>query len=205
MKLIVDKDCAGIYVIEALGDYRFYIGQTDDIHERYRSHISLLRNGRHFNLHLQRLFIQRGESEFVMGLLEPVHDLTMMDAKEQEWVNEFWDRSKVCLNIKRDASKPPCRKGCKMPVDAIRKISEAKKGRRFTEEHKSKIAASTRGHCRCAKMWNVKLIDPDGYIFGPIRNLSEFGRTHGIYSQYLSRLIRGHIKEINGWRLLTTA
>lgn len=50
------------------------------------------------------------------------------------------------------------------------------------------------------KQWDVKLVSPNGEVFGPICNLEQFCREHDIkYSSDLINLINGKTRYINGW------
>lgn len=59
----------GIYEIKCKIDGKIYIGQAVDISKRIRKHLNNLRNGRHWNLHLQRAFTKYGENNFEFNVL----------------------------------------------------------------------------------------------------------------------------------------
>lgn len=59
----------GIYEIKCKIDGKTYIGQAVDISKRIRKHLNNLRNGRHWNLHLQRAFTKYGENNFEFNVL----------------------------------------------------------------------------------------------------------------------------------------
>ena len=52
------------------------------------------------------------------------------------------------------------------------------------------------------KFWDVKLVAPDGTVYGPIENLERFCREHGVTrSSDLISVINGNTKYNNGWFL----
>lgn len=54
------------------------------------------------------------------------------------------------------------------------------------------------------KTYNVKLVSPDGIVYGPITNLYEFCRNHRIDNpSLLVNLIAGRTNYINGWYLFS--
>lgn len=51
------------------------------------------------------------------------------------------------------------------------------------------------------KTFNVELVSPTGEIFGPIKGLGKFARTHNLCKENLSGLIHGKFKNLQGWHL----
>lgn len=201
MKLLKSEVLVGIYVIENVVNGHFYVGQANDLQRRFNEHSSLLQRNKHANAHLQRAFNKYGSEAFVMFMMQPCCEPDL-DRIEQEWVDLFWDGCKTCYNIKAEASKPPSRKGAKLTPEQLRMWSEVKKGKKFTKEHKQKIGEAHKGQTYMAKTYSVRLLAPDGSVFGPITNLNAFSKTHGLLPQGLGALIRGKISQTKGWRLL---
>lgn len=57
-----------------------------------------------------------------------------------------------------------------------------------------------------SKIWNVRLVSPDGVVYGPIDNLEQFCREHGVKrSSDLLNVINGHTRYNNGWHLEGTS
>jgi len=54
-----------------------------------------------------------------------------------------------------------------------------------------------------AKFHDVKLLGPDGSVYGPIFNLEEFSRVHNLNSSVFSNIINGRTRYCNGWSLYT--
>ena len=55
---------------------------------------------------------------------------------------------------------------------------------------------------RRAKLHNVKLISPNGEIYGPIFNIEEFCRIHFLSASGLRHLISGKNKSHKGWKII---
>ena len=72
----------GIYLIKCKSEDKVYIGQSNDIKKRYRSHIQDLRKNKHPNSYLQKAFNCYGENDFSLEIL-------------YELDNETFDRNKL--------------------------------------------------------------------------------------------------------------
>lgn len=60
----------GIYRIYCKHEDKSYIGKSDNIKERWKSHIYTLRNNKHINKHLQRVFNEYGENSLEFTILK---------------------------------------------------------------------------------------------------------------------------------------
>lgn len=61
---------------------------------------------------------------------------------------------------------------------------------------------SRKGERRVGKFYDVKLLSPDGVVYGPIQNLREFCRDHNIdNSSHIFNLLAGRTKYIFGWSI----
>lgn len=77
----------GIYMIRNVIDGTVYVGSGKVIQNRWKSHRSLLRRGKHHSPKLQRAWNRDGEQAFAFSVLEVVElEADLMD-KEQKWID----------------------------------------------------------------------------------------------------------------------
>lgn len=78
-----------IYKIENLVNGKVYIGQTvQKFNRRMKQHLSLLRRGKHDNIHLQSAWNKYGESSFFFSIEKTCY-LTELDQLEVELINHY--------------------------------------------------------------------------------------------------------------------
>ena len=87
------------------GPGRVYIGSSDDILRRWKSHLSQLRDGRHHNYRLQAAWNEHGEAAFAFTVVEEVADLADLIAAEQRQLNAALCAGPV-YNLALDVSVP---------------------------------------------------------------------------------------------------
>lgn len=82
INLVMDILC-GIYKIENKVNHKIYIGQSVDIYTRWYNHKHALRNGVHYNLHLQDSWNKYGEDNFDFSIIEKCNyeDLNRLEIK----------------------------------------------------------------------------------------------------------------------------
>ncbi len=78
----------GIYAIKNKKTGQLYVGQSVDIQYRHNTHTRQLRNGSHYNLHLQRSWSLHGPDVFELVVLEQCKE-TDLPLKEQTWLDSF--------------------------------------------------------------------------------------------------------------------
>ena len=224
-----------IYKIIHKDSKRVYIGQTSKtIEERWLKH---LEDSKYIqNSHLYNAFRKYGIEAFSIEEVEQV-DVDQLDRREMHWIS-FYEATEANtgFNIAEGGNKPPSRKGTTHSDEAKeknrqahlgkklgtpseetrRRISEAKKGMVFSEEHKKalseawktrppvsdetkrKRSKALRGKANIKK---YTLISPDGVEYITENGLSQFCREHKLYNVGMSRLVNGHIEEFKGWRI----
>jgi group I intron endonuclease len=132
----------GIYSIRNTKNGKNYVGSSQNVGYRLMNHLSLLRNGKHSNKHLQRAWNKHGEASFVLELLESV-PIPELETTEQKWIDRL-DGFKLGYNAS--------------PVSGVARgftfnhseetkklLSEMKKGVVFTEEHKQNLSLAHLG------------------------------------------------------------
>jgi group I intron endonuclease len=96
------KQC-GVYMIENTINGRFYIGATvKDFAARWIEHRSVLRRGKHRNHLLQSDWQAYRESAFRFTVLEILPQEMVME-REQQLINELYDRGVSCYNLSTKA------------------------------------------------------------------------------------------------------
>lgn len=129
---------SGIYMIENLINGRLYIGSATNIDKRWKAHRRVLQRQKHENSHLQRAWNKYGSESFAFRFVETVEPEQLI-AREQEYLDAYW--SKGLYNISPTAGSPL---GVKHPIATRNKMSEAGKGRVFSDETKAKMAEARR-------------------------------------------------------------
>jgi GIY-YIG catalytic domain/NUMOD3 motif len=93
----------GVYRIAGAG--RVYVGSSDDIPRRWKSHLSQLRGGRHHNYRLQAAWNEHGEAAFAFTVVEEVAALADLVGAEQRQLNAALAAGPV-YNLALDVSTP---------------------------------------------------------------------------------------------------
>ena len=177
----------GIYKIQSIiKPRRCYVGSSINIKKRWNDHLKRLRNNHHENIKLQRHYNKYGESDFVFIILEPCLPNFLL-IREQYYIDKF----NPYFNLSKKASGGNYGK---LSEKHKRKISEAHKGRKKSEEHKRNIGNA--------------LIDKTTYRFFH----SDYGllectrdalkKKFDLHSSNLSNLCKGNRKTLKGWKIL---
>jgi group I intron endonuclease len=119
---------------------------------RERDHFRSLRNGKHENIVLQRVFDKYGEDQLVFEVIFTCPERLVL-ILEQYLLDEYFG-SEECLNINPNAACPPAAKsegwkakmtGRVLSAETRAKMSLAKRGIPKSEEHKKKISEAKMG------------------------------------------------------------
>ena len=132
----------GIYRID-LSDTHFYVGRSSDIERRAQTHLRRLRQGKHENTYMQRVFSQYQQFRWVMLLPCEV----LVDAVEAE--QTLLDRligTAGCLNLNRSAFSGPGMVGKRHTEDSKRKIREARSQQTFSDVTRQKLSSARMGN-----------------------------------------------------------
>lgn len=135
----------GIYKITNLKNNKCYIGQSKSIEDRKNKHLTLLRNNKHNNQHLQNAWNKYLEESFIFEIIEELSydKIDLLNEREKYWIdyyNSFDNNFGYNNTLGGDGIK-----GYTHSDEAKKKISESSKGRTLTEEHKQKLINSITG------------------------------------------------------------
>lgn len=152
--------------------------------------------------------------------------------REKEYIDIYYDNQIMCYNISPDPQNIEMSKETREKISlSKKKLCENEeyrkklgsvnigrtpwnKGKKATEEAKKNQSISHIGipgyrtgiygvATGCAKIYEVKVIDPDGNIYGPIVCLADFVREHNLGYNNFRALIIGKQKSSKGWKLLS--
>lgn len=152
----------GIYKITNTENNKVYIGESINIRDRWKDHISRLRNNNHRNKHLQTSYNKYGESIFLIEVIRIMDDIIELKRVESHYIKEynsfdnkygynktytdddktfFTEDTLLKLSEINSGSNNPqwgkdgYWKGKNIPADVRTKISETLKGRFTGENH----------------------------------------------------------------------
>lgn len=128
---------SGIYIIRNIVNNNIYIGSATSLQGRKATHFSLLRNKKHYNLHLQRAYNKYGFDSFNFEILEYCLPESLI-MKEQYYIDKF----NPYYNIAKIAGNTL---GVKCSDETKLKISKAHSGKKLTAEHIAAIQKTRKG------------------------------------------------------------
>ena len=191
---------SGVYIITNVENNKVYIGSTKDFKRRWDGHRYNLRGGTHGNSHLQSSWNKYSESVFEFSVLEYVDNIEELVGVEQLWMDRY-RREGISLYNFGIAADCPMR-GRILSKETRRKMSEARIGMIFTEEHKRRISKSTKGQKNHAKAYPAFVHMETGEAIPAGFNLSALCRKLGIHRQGLNAVIHGREPSYYGWILV---
>lgn len=167
----------GIYKIINTVNGKIYIGSSQDIKKRWKTHRAHLKGNYHHNIHLQNAWNKYGEGKFSFSILEKVNNTSKLVEQEQYYIDSLdpeynimpkAGRSKFSEESKRRMSEstkgmyegednPMYGKTRKQSVkDAI---SKAKEGSNRSEATKKRIGRAIKGKFEGEKHPRSKLTE----------------------------------------------
>lgn len=129
----------GIYIIKNTDNGKVYIGQSVDVEYRICCHFSKLKWNRHDNSHMQRAY-NNNPSAFTWELLCTCEQ-SELDDLEIDYIAKYNSTDAEYGYNRQYGGQAEHR----CTPETRKKMSESKKGKRFTEEHCKKIGEANRG------------------------------------------------------------
>lgn len=180
------KEISGIYKIINKINGKYYVGSSNDIRRRWRSHRFLLLNDKHNSTHLQNSWNKYGPEAFDFVIVEEnISDQELL-IKEQKYLDIGKNEKEKCFNLSYIAGK------IEMTTEVINKIIKSNKNRTCSKEQKEKLSIANRNKT----IYNFKNIK-SGEIFSGM--MYDFKIKTKIGHSNLYRLMNGELKQLNGW------
>lgn len=133
----------GIYCFRNVANGKRYVGQSIDIQDRKGAHLRALRDGRHYNEHLQRSFGKYGEEVFEFMVLELAGPM-VLDAKEVAWIQHY-DSTNPVRGFNRSSGGYVARVFSPETISKMSLAKQGKKRRPHSEATKAKMRAARIG------------------------------------------------------------
>lgn len=134
----------GIYELYCKDNDKSYIGLSSDIKNRWYHHKSMLRLGKHDNIHVQRVYDKYGPDAFEYSILEECEE-QRLEEKEKYWESEIGKEN--LLNIAECGEKNHLR-GRKMTEEQRKAHGLARLGKKLPPGTGDKISAALMGKPR---------------------------------------------------------
>lgn len=163
---MVKEGTTGIYAIINMIDWKKYIGQAVDIKRRNNKELSILRGNYFHNQHLQNAFNKYGEENFIFIFLEECTEEKLNERERYHIKAAGWPDHEICYNddeggksggrkhpetiekyrVANTGDKHFTKKMTSEDFDEYcQKLSDALKGRVFTQEHKDNLSKACKG------------------------------------------------------------
>lgn len=161
--------CSGIYLItqyiETTNKYRYYVGSSINLFNRYRNHKYALLNKKHPNAYLQNACNKYGIDTFTYKVINIICSETseeliqQLELTEHRFIIEFISKGCILFNINIDTDRTNiCTKGTKHSPVTINRNRRAKQQWAQTEEGRAKILKASQCALEVTRKPTPKLI-----------------------------------------------
>lgn len=149
---------AGIYCIHCLSNRKSYVGQARAVGRRLRYHRARLRNGQHWNSHLQQAWALYGEAAFSFRLVEAVSDESCLGIRERYWIEQLGAANRISgFNLTYGGE------GGRPTEETLAKVCAAAKLRGASEDFRLKVSLSWTPERRQAQAEKTRACSGDNY------------------------------------------
>lgn len=180
---------AVIYSIKFNCTEGVYIGSTiQDPKQRYREHLSGLRNNKHHAPALQNKFNQYGIDSLVFNIIDECPDNDRFTL--EQWYIDVFNGPWKLLNGSVFVQ----------PIGKTKKTKEEKDRTRDTLLNNPVFWEKM--NSVNARSWG-DLVSPDNKVYRNVHNLRRFSISHGQPYSKMKDMGRGVVKSCNGWRRYT--
>lgn len=138
------NDKSGVYLIQNITNYVFYVGSSKNITIRMSQHKRELNKNIHINKKLQNSYNKYGINSFNFLILEKC-SREKLEEREQYWFDLYSKRYKKTFNIRKIVGN---NYGLIYSEESKLKMRNAKLGTKLTEEQKRKIGMRSRGRIK---------------------------------------------------------
>lgn len=135
-------------MIRCTANGKRYIGSAVNYTKRVSQHLTLLRSGKHYNVHLQRAWTKHGEARFTFSPLVIVSEVAELLPLEQQYIDSYRAADPARgFNIQPTAGS---NLGRKFSSETRAKNSAARLGKPLSEEIRRKQSAALAGKKKSA-------------------------------------------------------
>lgn len=124
------SNISGIYIIRNTISGKRYVGSAVNVKNRWATHRTVLRKGKHHSPRLQNGWNKYGEYAFEFAVIEYVSDTNFLIEREQHWIDAVQANGKNGYNILPRAGS---RLGSKQSPEAIAKSAAGNRGKKRSE------------------------------------------------------------------------
>jgi group I intron endonuclease len=188
---------SGIYKIENIINKKVYIGQSNDIINRFKSHKNKLNNNKHPNAHLQNAWNKYEINNFKFEIIEECVK-EIIDEREKFWINYYdSDNEDKGYNLESGGNKNKI-----VAEETKQKISSSVKkvylSEEYREKHRKKIIGKKKGQLSEETKLKLSLANKGKHPSEESRRkMSESQKKRNLYYKQKGEHVRKYKKKYN--------